>query len=169
MTKTPTDLDREKRDAALEVLAKGIAMIHFDPRADGVVVPDRFRRQTDLRLNFAYGFQAPGFFIDDEGIGAVLSFGSERMRCFVPWTSVFAVTSPEFRGEGRVWSQCFPSDITPPSRSEQKPKGRGPARKRDRPALRVVDNADGAGESGEDEPPEPEGGGRPRPTLRVVK
>ena len=76
-----------------------------------MTVPEEFKGKPVLRLNFAYGFQIPGFVIDEEGIGGWLRFGVQRHWCFVPWDAVFAITAPEEHNEGRVWWHAAPVEF----------------------------------------------------------
>lgn len=100
-----------KMNFMLEILTQGIAMVHLDPRKPGVRVPERFIDDSVLRLNFAYGFNLPGFVVDEEGVAAVLNFNKERFSCTIPWSAVFAITSPEGLHPGRVWSASVPPEL----------------------------------------------------------
>lgn len=86
-------------------------MVHLDPRKQGVRVPERFISDPVLRLNFAYGFNLPGFVVDDEGVAAVLNFNKERFSCSIPWSAVFAITSPEGFHPGRIWTASLPPEL----------------------------------------------------------
>lgn len=111
MTKEGPDTARQKLEAMREILDLGIAMVHLDPRRDGVQVPERFRKDPVLRLNFAYGFRLPALTIDDEGIYAILNFQGERAACNIPWAAVFAITAPEHEHNGRLWPEDVPEEV----------------------------------------------------------
>ena len=101
----------QKKDMALEILEKGVAMVHCDPNGSGVNLPDYLCEDPVVRLNFAYGFQLPSFEVDGEAISAVLNFNGHRFHCIVPWEAVFAITAPEFGHEGRFWPGSAPPDV----------------------------------------------------------
>jgi stringent starvation protein B len=170
----------QKKDMALEILGKGVAMVHCDPMHAGVSLPGYLCEDPVVRLNFAYGFQLPSFDVDGEGISAVLNFNGDRFHCVIPWAAVFAITAPEFGHEGRFWPGSAPSDVLD-SFAEL---GEGFSETGDdeeypiedaveRPTLRVIDG-DGEGapapEASDDEQGDEAPEKKPRPPfLSVVK
>lgn len=149
MTTEGADTAPQKLEAMRELLEQGIAMVHLDPRKDGVQVPQRFRGDAVLRLNFAYGFKLPALTIDDEGIYAILNFQGERAGCNIPWSAVFALTSPELDHNGRLW----PEDVPPEVVSELVAQA-------SRSRLREVSVTEGSGETTRPDKPKP--GAKPR-------
>lgn len=101
----------QKRRKVLEMLDAGLVMLHLDPRAPEVVVPQRFKTDPVLRLNIAYGFRLPALEIGAEGIYAVLSFDRQNFGCTLPWASIFAVTRPDFGHDGIVWPESVPPEL----------------------------------------------------------
>ncbi len=170
----------QKKDMALEILAKGVAMVHCDPMYDGVNLPDYLCDDPVVRLNFAYGFQLPSFDVDGEGISAVLNFNGHRFHCVIPWESVFAITAPEFGHEGRFWPGSAPPDVLESFAelgegfSETGDEDEYPIEDAvDRPVFRVIDG-DGESSPEVDSVEETEDEARPRkkprpPFLSVVK
>mgnify|MGYP001068857069 CR=1 FL=1 len=104
-------IDMEKRDAMLELLDRGLVMVHLDPRYEGVLVPEWLRGDATLRLNIAYGFNLPALEVDEEGIYAVLSFSGQNHGCTIPWAAVFALTLPQEQHDGQVWPESLPSEL----------------------------------------------------------
>ena len=94
----------------LELLDEGVAMVHCDPRRDGVILPSHLKEDAIVRLNFAYGFQLPSFVVDDEAVSAVLNFNGHKYHCIVPWDAVFAVTAPEHDHRGWFWRASAPPE-----------------------------------------------------------
>ncbi len=173
MDATQAGSHTEKLEFVREILERGIAMIHLDPRRLGVVVPEEFTGQPVLRLNFAYGFQIPGFVVDEEGIGGWLRFGVQRSWCFVPWDAVFAITAPEEHNEGRVWWHAAPVEFLievlgnmapqdPAPAQEAPPQPEAPAPRTASP-LRVI-------QGGANDQPAPSNRSAPRqrPALRLI-
>jgi hypothetical protein len=187
-----TDSTQEKQQTALDILSRGALMVHLDPRRSDVKVPDRFRTEPVLRLKFAYGFNLAGFQVDDSGVGAWLTFQTERFFCWVPWEAVFALTEPESGDRGRLWVESLPEELLESLATQAQSKRRTRKRPTGKPGLHVVpaaeEDAPGA-ESTPEEPPPSEGpapeaelGPEPspdeppptpsrpsRPNLRIVK
>ncbi len=164
----------QKRETMVQLLDRGLVMVHLDPRVDGVKVPEWFKSDPTLRLNIAYGFNLPALDIDEEGIYAVLSFSGVDHGCNLPWESVFAITRPDAQHEGRMWPESLPPELveTMSAMAEAVEKEEAPAR----PQLRVVGSPEDEAplEPSEEAPSEPseeapaEGAKKARPTLRLV-
>ncbi|MEC9070749.1 MAG: hypothetical protein VX938_00160 [Myxococcota bacterium] len=164
---------KEKRETFLDLLDRGVVMLHIDARRDGVVVPGYLKGDPALRLNIAYGFNLPSLEIDDEGVYAVLSFRGANAGCNIPWEAVYAMTLPGGEDDGSVvWPSDVPTDLgvaaTP---LETEPEV---------PALSLVESAheavdehdpsESGAEAGEPEPLREENPDPPkRPHLRLVK
>jgi len=150
----------KKREALGRLLDAGPAMVHLDPRHDGVLAPPELCSGPALRLKLSWHYAHP-LHLDDEGIVQTLTFHSGSFRCAIPWEAIFAMGSAESEPEW-VW----PSDLPPEMRdllltatvreSDEGPGAPGfvsapPPGVRPAPALAVV--AEGA-PAGEDEPPD---------------
>ena len=101
----------QKRDAMLELLDRGLVMVHLDPRGEDVLVPEWLKGDPTLRLNIAYGFNLPALDIDEVGIYAVLSFSGQNHGCTIPWSAVFAITLPQDQHDGQVWPSSLPKEL----------------------------------------------------------
>lgn len=81
-------------EAFRDLLSRGLTDVLLAPTATGVMLPDSVR-QADKVTILQYGYQLPipivDLNIDDEGIGATLSFGRVPSRTFVPWAAVFMI------------------------------------------------------------------------------
>lgn len=93
------------------LLATGAVRIALDPRIEGVVVPHRFRWDAHLALQFGTKLVPPieDFVITEGGVSGVLSFGSRREHCIVPWQAVFGVSDLNYRG--MIWEEDLPREI----------------------------------------------------------
>jgi hypothetical protein len=159
------------------------AQVHLDARREGVVLPDRLRASSNVRLDYGYGLTPPiiDLTVDEKGISATLAFNRVPFATFVPWSAVFLIA--DFAGRGAVWREDLPPELmVDPAFGG--PGGKAPAQRvteRDflspppepTPAPRrftVVDDAtpppEGPDPSGRDEPDPPKSS---RPTLRLVK
>ncbi len=101
----------QKRRQLLEMLDRGLVMLHLDPRAPEVIVPARFKSDPVLRLNLAYQFRLPALDIGAEGVYAVLSFDKQNFGCTLPWSSIFAVTRPDAGHDGVIWPESVPPEL----------------------------------------------------------
>ncbi len=145
-----------KKEVMLALLERAEARVHLDARHDGVQLPERFRSEAHLRLDYGYGFQPPipDLTIDDAGITATLSFNRQPFKTFVPWSAVYLIA--DFDGNGAVWQEDIPSDL----RIEQDAGGAPPSAKPAPPPP--------GSEPPEDKPPP--NGKKPRPShLKLVK
>ncbi len=104
-------LNAHKRQKILELLDRGLVMLHLDPRHTRVVVPEHFKSQPVLRLNIAYGFNLPSLDIGVDDIYAVLSFDRRNFGCTIPWEALFAASLPQDAHEGVVWPTSLPAEL----------------------------------------------------------
>ncbi len=121
-----------KKDVALALLENGSVFVHLDPRREGVVVPDAFRHQPELVLQFGLNMRVPikDLEVDDEAISGTLSFARRPFWCRIPWSSVFAMVADDRRGV------AWPEDAPQEGRASARPSKGPPASKR--PHLRAV-------------------------------
>jgi hypothetical protein len=133
-----------KKEVMLALLDRAEARVHLDARHDGVELPDRFRGEAHLRLDYGYGFQPPipDLTVDDKGITATLSFNRVPFRTFIPWSAVYLIA--DFDGNGAVWQEDIPADLKlePPETNTPLPPEPAPAEpppKKPRPShLKLV-------------------------------
>ncbi|HCF62729.1 MAG TPA: hypothetical protein DFS52_32660 [Myxococcales bacterium] len=98
---------REKMQRLEEALEHGVAMLHLDARRPGVVVPEQFRQDFQLRLNVSYRFAPPDLTVGEWGVRETLSFRAQRFKVGIPWSAIFAITSGG-QSEG-AW--LYPEDM----------------------------------------------------------
>lgn len=103
----------QKRRQLLDMLDKGLVMIHLDPRPEDVIVPAWLKTEPVLRLNLAYGFRLPALDVGADGIYAVLSFNRQNFGCTIPWGAVFALTMPDNGHDGMLWPTSLPDELRP--------------------------------------------------------
>lgn len=96
----------EKKNRVLEALEQGMTQVHLDARRPGVLVPEKFRSEHHLVLNFSYRFDPPDLSVSEWGIRQTLSFNGSRFTVGIPWSAVYAVASLTTRD---FW--MFPEDM----------------------------------------------------------
>ena len=147
-----TNENKIKHDFLLDLLGEGDAMVCLDARQPDVQVPKMHKSNPMLNLIFNLNFKRP-FEVNEDCISATLAFGGRSHKCFIPFTSVWAIYEPRTQ-KGQVWEASIPEDI---DLSEQikptlagLPRGKMPSNraktarqptpktKRDRSHLRVI-------------------------------
>lgn len=103
------DRNRAKQRCFRHLLEDGVTALHFDARAPGVSVPERFRSDPWLVLNYSYRYNVADFTFDENEVRATLQFGGQPHLCIVPWKAVFAITD-EARSQGQHWQEDLPTD-----------------------------------------------------------
>ena len=88
------------------------ALVHLDPRREGVVVPERLRTQHQLVLQIGLRFARPlrDLELTNEGFAATLSFSQKPFHCTIPWSAVFAIVPAGDRAP-IVWRDDAPAEI----------------------------------------------------------
>lgn len=101
----------DKKDVMLHLLETAWVYVHLDPRCDGVVVPEYFRTQPRLVLQYGFNMPVPiqDLKVDERGISATLSFRQTPQATFIPWAAVFALSDGDKRG--MVWEEDVPKDL----------------------------------------------------------
>jgi stringent starvation protein B len=99
-----------KKEVALALLEQSSIFVHLDPRRDKVVVPQSYRSQPELVLQFGLNMRipVPDLEVGEEGIAGTLSFARRPFWCWIPWEAVFAIVDQERRG--LAWPEDAPSD-----------------------------------------------------------
>jgi stringent starvation protein B len=101
-----------KQQAFLALLKEGWTSLHLDARRAGVLVPDSFRTEAHLILQYGHDLPIPipDLEVDEGGVRATLSFSRTAHVTFVPWAAVYAVTGDD--GRGVLFAEDVPSDVS---------------------------------------------------------
>ncbi len=101
-----------KQQAFFALLKEGWTSLHLDARRAGVVVPESFRNEAHLILQYGHDLPIPipDLEIDEGGVRATLSFSRTAHLTFVPWSAVYAVTGDD--GRGVLFAEDVPSDVS---------------------------------------------------------
>ncbi|UQA62843.1 ClpXP protease specificity-enhancing factor SspB [Polyangium aurulentum] len=103
-----------KLEVAQAIASEGLLYIHLDPRAPGVVVPEKHAKKPRLVLAVGEGLPLPipDLKIDASGVSGTLSFNHAPFFSTVPWSAVYALISPD--GRGMVWYEDVPPELRCP-------------------------------------------------------
>lgn len=85
------EINKAKRKIFERALESGIATLQLDARVSGVQVPQMFKGNSSLALNYSYKYNVPDFCFDDDCVVATLSFSRVPFRCIIPWESVSVI------------------------------------------------------------------------------
>jgi len=101
-----------KQQAFLALLKEGSTSLHLDARMPGVVVPDAFRQEAHLMLQYGYdlAISIPDLEVDEYGVRATLSFSRTPHLTVIPWTAVYAIASVD--GRGVLYPEDVPGDVS---------------------------------------------------------
>lgn len=101
-----------KHQAFLALLKEGWTSLHLDARRNGVLVPEAFRTEAHLILQYGHDLPIPipDLEIDEDGVRATLSFSRTAHVTFVPWAAVYAVTGDD--GRGVLFAEDVPGDVS---------------------------------------------------------
>jgi stringent starvation protein B len=101
-----------KPQAFLALLKEGWTSLHLDARRPGVIVPEGFRGDAHLVLQYGHDLPIPipDLDVDDYGVRATLSFSRMPQLTMIPWSAVYAVVSTD--GRGVLYEEDVPGDVS---------------------------------------------------------
>ena len=107
-----------KQQAFLALLKEGSTSLHLDARRPGVMVPEAFRQEAHLMLQYGYdlAISIPDLEVDEHGVRATLSFSRTPHVTVIPWTAVYAIASVD--GRGVLYPEDVPGDVSVMSGAE---------------------------------------------------
>lgn len=117
-------LNAEKRAAVTAALSRGLIQLTVNANARGVRVPEHWNTASALPLNISYRFRAVEVIIDDEKIGATLSFNGVPFRCVLPWPSIWSLKE---NGAVQFWGVSMPEQAVEEMKLRERalaPKGK---------------------------------------------
>jgi stringent starvation protein B len=189
MPMSPTQPLPPKKEVGLALLERSSVYVHLDPRQEAVVVPNWFKKQPQLVLQVGMNMPVPipDLRFDDDGMSCTLSFNRAPFFCVIPWASVFAMVGDD--GRGMVWPDDVPAEVAKQAQgrgtdaqkelpkpgsvpslreaSASKPEATAKTKRRKRPSLSAVPDAEDLVSSALKTPPSA-GRGSPSPIRPVV-
>lgn len=133
--------NKEKSEAIAGLLRdEDHILVHIDTAVEHVTIPENLKAQRTVTLKLSLLFKGKTELLD-EFVKADLLFGGKYFECFIPYASIWGISSPS--GKNLVWPASTPAEVlekllTPSSSPEatsalpEKPK------KKERPTLRRV-------------------------------
>lgn len=103
--------------------------VHLDARREGVIVPERFKAESNLLLHFGFNLARPipDMHVDDHGISATLSFdGATAFMVSIPWSAVWFMEGSEM---AHLWPESAPPGALKDQTPKEEKKRSAPARK----------------------------------------
>lgn len=108
----PENIEKLQHFTAL--VSRGITRVVANSVSADVIVPEQYRNNYALALNFSHRFDGADMKYDIEGVRATLSFNNERHHITLPWHQVWQIYSPnEGVSSMRVWKAEFASNAGP--------------------------------------------------------
>ena len=161
-------LQQEKKERLLELLDRGMVMVHLDARTEGVHVPSDHTDNPAMALNLSYRFQIPDFRVDDDGVFASLSFNRVPHSCAIPWKALYAMRS-HVDDTMHVWVEDIPAEIVERAQilGQELDLEDATPKAAPKPGAPILDHESAASDA-EKEPLE-EGRATSVPYLRVIK
>ena len=105
-------MSEKKKTIANQLAARGNLFVAFDPRREGVVVPDHLRHTHLVKLLVGLNLYPAieDLRVNDYGISGTLSFSGQPFHCTVPWTSVYGLVS-EDNSRGKLFEEDYPDEL----------------------------------------------------------
>lgn len=83
-------------------------LVHVDSRVEEVIVPQHLKNNHALTLKLSSLFQGKTTY-DSKGITAFLKFSGDYFECFIPWKTVWGMTSAQ--EENTIWPDDLPREL----------------------------------------------------------
>jgi hypothetical protein len=103
---------KEKLRVFTELVAVGMVTVTLDARHASVLVPERFKGDPQLNLNFSHRFGAADFGYDLQGVRCTLTFANRPFFCDVPWDATWGLRSHvESPDRVTVFHDALPTEL----------------------------------------------------------
>jgi len=86
----------------LRLLALGELRVYLNPKAPGVVCPERFKREPYIVLRYGEDMMT-GLEVTADGVMATLLFSGQENETYLPWVSVFMMCVKETEDGIMYW------------------------------------------------------------------
>lgn len=106
-----TTTNPAKRSLFDRMYASGACVrVVLDPRHADAVVPETFKSNANLALEYGFTLPKPtqDVVTSDRGLSATLSFSNTSAVTFIPWAAVYAIVGSN---EERIWEEDVPREV----------------------------------------------------------
>jgi hypothetical protein len=107
---------REKHKALNRFLIDDYAMVHINPTAEGVVIPDFLKNSPTVTLKLSKLFRGK-LIIEEELVETELLFSGSYFTCKIPFASIWGLTSQQ--GKHLVWPAAAQEELRAIIEAEQ--------------------------------------------------
>jgi hypothetical protein len=107
---------REKHKALNRFLIDEYAMVHINPTAEGVVIPEFLKNSPTVTLKLSKLFRGK-LIIEDDLIETELLFSGSYFTCKIPFASIWGLTSQQ--GKHLVWPAAAQEELRAIIEAEQ--------------------------------------------------
>jgi stringent starvation protein B len=87
----------------------GELRVYLNPKAPGVVCPERFKREPYIVLRYGDGMMT-GLEVTADGVMATLLFSGQEHETYLPWASVFMMCVKETE-DGIMYREDVPQSL----------------------------------------------------------
>lgn len=127
----------KKEEEMLRLLKFGTVMVFVDSRHGDVAVPEQFKNDFQLRLNFDYAFEIDDFQVLPDRIEGSLSFNRKNFFCIIPFDAIYLMLN-HFTRQGSLFVESVPSEMLDAFSTMSVTPGKNKKPGRNRSHLRVV-------------------------------
>ena len=99
----PTKEELEKYKHFTYLISKGMVFTTIIVNTPGVKVPDKFKSEAVISLNWSHKFSFRDFIYDTAGVSGSLTFFGQPFHTVIPWKSVCVIGAPEDPSQNMVW------------------------------------------------------------------
>lgn len=105
MSTEAQNLDAEKLKTLNRYLLDEYVLVHINPKAPEVILPDNLLAQPTVTLKLSRLFRG-NMQIKTDKVEAELLFGQNYFDCIIPFNAMWGLTT--FKGENIIWGQSAP-------------------------------------------------------------
>ncbi len=98
-------LDAEKLKTLNRCLLDEYVLVHINPKAPDVIVPEQLALQPTVTLKLSRLFRG-AMQVKTDRVEAELLFGSSYFKCVLPFNAIWGVTN--YKNENFIWGQSAP-------------------------------------------------------------
>lgn len=103
-----TDKNKEKYQTLAGLLEDEYALVHLNPIAEELLIPEEFYKDPSVTLKLSYHFSG-SMYLHDDRVVAQLRFANVPFECVIPFSAIWGMTSST--GKNMVWPEAAPAEV----------------------------------------------------------